>query len=143
MKSNESATNTTFINGKGQIIEMLSIMDGGHREMLLRNIGLRDPSLASELREKSISIKILEQLRDSDIKAVFPHIPAQIWGLSIKDQNVEFQRRSLKLADKGYAFEAFKIMKAQGITKEQVKRAQKKVIDTLIELNRRSVIRAQ
>ena len=59
MPANQNETGNTFINGKAQIIEMLSIMDPAHRNKLLNDITVRDPIMGAELRERSISVNIL------------------------------------------------------------------------------------
>ena len=48
MEANNS-TNSIFINGKAQIIEMLQHMPREERSRLLKNLKIRNPQLAEEL----------------------------------------------------------------------------------------------
>ena len=141
MDKDDVTTNHTFINGRAQIIEMLSIMPEEDREILLKNMNIQDPILTAELREKSLSIVVIERLSDEELAAVFAYIPAAIWGLTIKDLPKTFQKRSLTVANREYAEEAFTIMRKDKTTMEQVKRAQRKVVDVVVSLSKRNLIK--
>jgi flagellar motor switch protein FliG len=130
--------NGIFLNGKAQIVEMLQIMAPGSKEKLLRNIRMRNPALANELTEQSLTFDDLDNLDDADIINLFSYVKAPIIGVALKNVKVEFQRRVLGLAPRTYAEEAFSIMnKDLREEKSMIKKAQQKVIDTLVSLSRR------
>ncbi len=130
--------NGIFLNGKAQIVEMLQIMDAGSKEKLLKNIRMRNPALANELAEQSLTFDDLDNLGDEDIINLFSYIKAPSIGVALKNVKVDFQRRVLGLAPRIYAEEAFSIMnKDLRDEKSMIKKAQQKVIDTLVSLSRR------
>jgi len=133
----------TFINGKGQIVEMLAIMSADEREKLLNTISLRDSALAMELRQRSLSISILSKLDDDEIRALQAYLPAQVWGLAIRDRNEDLQRRSLRLANRAYAEEAYNAMRLNNISPDKIKKAQQKVVEIIINLSKRNLITIQ
>ena len=49
MSQNNAENGGVFINGKGQVIELLRKMDGADKAKLLKNLRLRNPTLAKEL----------------------------------------------------------------------------------------------
>ena len=53
--NNKKSNENIYINGKGQIIEMLKIMPMAEKMKLLKNIGLRNAPMARELSEESLS----------------------------------------------------------------------------------------
>ena len=48
----ESSQKGYYINGKKQAIELLQHLDGNERQKLLKNISLRNASMAKELSEQ-------------------------------------------------------------------------------------------
>lgn len=130
--------NGIFLNGKAQIVEMLQIMDAGSKEKLLRNIRMRNPAMANELAEQSLTFDDLDNLDDNDIINLYSYIKAPVLGVALKNVKTEFQRRVLGLAPRAYAEEAFSVMnKDLRDEKTMIKKAQQKVIDTLVSLSRR------
>ncbi len=51
----ETSKSGIFINGKKQVIELIQRMDASDKLTLLKNLKLRNPSLAKELSEASIN----------------------------------------------------------------------------------------
>lgn len=137
MENNIKETGGVFINGKAQIIEMLQMMPREERSKLLKNLKIRNPQLAEELSEQCFSFNDLDSLSDHELQAIFNYISAPILGMAIKNIERNFQRRLLSLADRGYAEEAFKVMKTPySNEKRDIKRAQNKIIETLSSLRR-------
>lgn len=129
---------SVFLNGKAQIIEMLQIMSEAEKEMLLKHIKMRNPQLASELKEKSLTFSHINQLDDASLRSIFPYIKAPILGMALKDTEPQFQRRVLKLAPRNYAEEAYNILVTpMANEKRDSARAQKKVLEILISLHRK------
>ena len=110
-KENSTSTNAPtnnqpagiFLNGRAQIIEMLRIMDPVDRDTLLKNVRKRNPAMANELLEQSITIDHLTLLADPEIQLLFGHFPATILGVAMKGLSQELQRRLLSLAPRQYA----------------------------------------
>ncbi|MCO4792978.1 MAG: hypothetical protein KC493_04660 [Bacteriovoracaceae bacterium] len=130
--------NGIFLNGKAQIIEMLQIMDPASKDKLIRNLRMRNPSLANELMEQSLTFDDLDNLDDNDILNLFSYIKAPVLGVALKNVKVEFQKRVLCLAPRTYAEEAFNVMnKSLRDEKSMIRKAQQKVIETLVALARK------
>ena len=128
-----------FINGRAQIIEMLQIMPAAEKEKLLRNIRARNPQLAQELMVQSLTFDQISRLCDDDLIALIESTRPVVWGVALKGQKPEFQRRVLSLATRGYAEEAYGYLTATlQNEKRDVKRAQNKIIEILIGLSKRS-----
>ena len=136
-KSEESV----FLNGKAQIVEMLEFMTADEKATLINNIKQRNPSLASELQEKSLSFNDLDKLSDHEINLIFGHVKAEVLGIALKDVNSNFQRRILSLAPRKYAESAYTILvkpirESRGMTKK----AQNKIVGILINLSKRGQV---
>ncbi len=130
-----------FINGKAQAIEMLQYMTPEEREKILSIIKTRNPQLASELMEKSISFANITQIQDEDFRYIFHFITAPIMGMAIKTLPKETQRKILKLAPRNYAEEAFKVMTtALSNEADKIKRSQEKVASLMGTLIKRGQI---
>ena len=130
-----------FINGKQQIIEMLQYMDESDKQKLLKNISARNAVMGRELTEQSFSLKDLIALNDHALTTVLRYSNAPIIGLALYLLPTDFQRRALSLMDRSSAETAFHIM-SQNLTNKKIEcqRAQKKLLETAIELSRRHQI---
>lgn len=128
-----------FINGRAQIIEMLQIMPSAEKEKLLKNIRARNPQMAQELMVQSLTFDQVARLGDEDLLALIEAVRPVVWGVALKAQKSEFQRRVLSLAPREYAEEAYGFLKATlQNEKRDVKRAQNKIIEILIGLSRKN-----
>ena len=142
METNNSEKNGIFINGKAQIIEMLKYMTGNERNTLLKNIKMRNPALAKELYAESITFETLYSLDSVDLQQVASFIKPAIMGVALKGADEKFQRKLLSSVQREYAQEAFSYLtKNLGNNEDRdVKRAQKRVSDTIVALNNRGRI---
>lgn len=128
-----------FINGRAQIIEMLQIMPLAEKEKLLRNIRARNPQLAQELMVQSLTFEQISRLEDNELMTLIEAVKPVVWGVALKGQKSEFQRRILSLAPRKYAEEAYGYLSATlQNEKRDVKRAQSKLIEILVGLSRRN-----
>ncbi len=100
----------TFINGKNQVIEMLSHLTLQEREKIIDKIKQQNPQLAKELLEQSINFKSLPDLDDFEIKKVISYSDASILGVALKALPLRAQRKILSLCDRPYAEKAYQIM---------------------------------
>ncbi len=131
--------NSVFINGRAQIIEMLQIMPAAEKEKLLKNIRARNPQMAQELMVQSLTFDQVARLGDDDLLALIEAVRPVVWGVALKGQKSEFQRRVLSLAPRGYAEEAYGFLTSTlQNEKRDVKRAQNKIIEILIGLSRKN-----
>ena len=139
---NNSEKGGIFINGKGQIIEMLKFMTGAERNTLLKNIKMRNPGLAKELYAESITFETAYSLDKVDLQQVATFIKPAIMGVALKGSTEEFQRKFLSAVQREYAQEAYTyLMKNLGNNEERdTARAQKRVSDTIVALNNRGRI---
>jgi flagellar motor switch protein FliG len=134
-------SNSIFINGKAQIIEMLQHMPREERSRLLKNLKLRNPQLADELTEQCFTFSDLDNLADSDLHMIFQYVTAPILGMALKNVERAFQRRLLSLANRDYAEEAFRVLNTSYATeKRDIKRAQNKIVEILVSLKKRRQI---
>lgn len=130
-----------FINGRAQVIEMLKHMKGSERSTLLKNIALRNPQLAMELSQNSISIKDMASLSSHDIKMIGQYISAPIMGMALKNIGKDGQKKVLRSFEREYAEAAYKVMAtAYANEKIDMKRAETKVLEVMGDLARRDQI---
>ncbi len=130
-----------FINGKAQIVEMLQHMPREERIKLIKNLKIRNPQLAEELSEQCFTFSDLNALSDFELQTIFNYVSAPILGMALKNVERDFQRRLLSLADRSYAEEAFRVLKTNfNNEKKDIKRAQNKIIETLLALKKRKQI---
>lgn len=142
MEANNNNSNSVFINGKAQIIEMLQHMPRDERAKLLKNLKLRNPQLAEELTEQCFTFSDLDNLSDDDLQMIFHYITAPILGMALKNVERTFQRRLLSLANREYAEEAFRVLKTPYATeKRDIKRAQNKIVEVLVSLKKKRQVR--
>lgn len=137
-KTNE---NGIFINGKGQVIELLQQMSASDKSRLLKNLRLRNPSLAKELTESCISFESLWDLDDAALKTVVSQVQPTILGLALSLVHVKNQRRALGLIPREMAVRAFEIMqKDLSGNRNECQRAQQKILELAISLHRNRII---
>jgi flagellar motor switch protein FliG len=137
-KTNE---NGIFINGKGQVIELLQQMNAADKARLLKNLRVRNPTLAKELTESCISFESIWDLDDSGLKTVVSQVQPAILGLALSLVHVKNQRRALGLIPREMAVKAFEIMqKDLTSNRNECMRAQQKILDLSISLHRNRII---
>lgn len=133
--------NGIFINGKRQVIELLQQMDAPDKARLLKNLRLRNPSLAKELTESCISFNSLWDLDDAGLKTVVSQVQPTILGLALSLVHVKNQRRVLGLIPREQAVRAFEIMqKDLSSNRSECQRAQQKIVELAITLHRNRII---
>ncbi|MDB9787167.1 hypothetical protein OAB57_03600, partial [Bacteriovoracaceae bacterium] len=76
---NESAMNSghVVVDGKRQIIEMLRAMSHDEKSNLIDKISKKNPQLAQEFREKSLSIHQMEGLPDNKLQLLISLVSSQ------------------------------------------------------------------
>ncbi|MBT3585123.1 MAG: hypothetical protein HN509_09455 [Halobacteriovoraceae bacterium] len=137
----KDAAGGVFINGKAQIVEMLQYMNPEEKEVLLKNIRVRNSQLADELGQKSVQFEDLFRLSDHEINTVLQYVNASIVGIALKRTSQKYQRRLLSIAPREYAEKAYQTMMARlNNEKRDVGRAQAKVLSVLGSLIKRRQI---
>ena len=130
-----------FINGRAQVIEMLQYMEDEDRNTLLKNIRIRNPILANELLEKSLVFENIGKLSDHEIRLVINYVQPSIMGVALKSVNQDLQRRVLGLAQRAFAEKAYEIMiKSIGNEMTHIRKAQNKILETMVALNKKKQI---
>jgi flagellar motor switch protein FliG len=133
--------NGIFINGKKQVIELLQRMDGPDKARLLKNLRVRNPSLAKELTESCISFESIWDLDDGGLKTLLSQIQPAVLGLSLSLVHVKNQRRALSLISREMAMKAFEIMQRDLTSnRHECIRAQNKVLELALSLQRNRII---
>lgn len=131
-----------FINGKQQIVELLQYMQGEEKETLIRQIKLRNPVMAKELIENSLSFEQIETLTNHELKLIFEKSGPAITGISLQKTSKEFQRKVLTMLDRSFAEKAFEIMaKELPNGDKDIMRARQKVVATAIALSKQMQIK--
>ena len=67
-----------FINGKSQAISMLKLLTKSERMRIISAIRIKNPSLADELNNQSISFKDIELLNDESLMNVSRKVRPEI-----------------------------------------------------------------
>lgn len=139
--SQNNSENGIFINGKKQVIELLQKMDSADKARLLKNLRTRNPSLAKELTESCLSFESIWDLDDECLKTVVSQIQPAILGLALSLVHVKNQRRALSLISRDMALKAFDIMqKDLTSNRSECMRAQQKILELAVNLNRNRII---
>lgn len=137
-KTNE---NGIFINGKGQVIELLQQMNAADKAKLLKNLRVRNPTLAKELTESCISFESIWDLDDGGLKTIVSQVQPAVLGLALSLVHTKNQRRALGLIPRESAVRAFEIMqKDLSSNRSECNRAQQKILDLAISLHRNRII---
>ncbi len=142
MSQNSTAENGgVFINGKKQVIELLQKMGASDKAKLLKNLRLRNPSLAKELTESCLSFESIWDLDDECLKTVVSQVQPAILGLALSLAHVRNQRRALSLISREMAMKAFEIMQ-KDLTgnRNECFRAQAKILELAVNLQRNRII---
>jgi flagellar motor switch protein FliG len=137
----KNAENGIFINGKKQVIELLKTMEAQDKARLLKNLRVRNPSLAKELTESCISFESIWDLNDESLRTVVSQIQPAILGLALSIVHVKNQRRALSLISRDMALKAFDIMqKDLTSNRNECIRAQQKILELAMSLHRNRII---
>ena len=141
MDDNKTEQQGIYVNGRQQIIEMLQFMNDSDRKKLLKNIGSRNAVMARELSEQSLSFNDLIRLSQESLRRIFIQCNPAITGLALYTCSSELQKKVLSSLDRNIAESAFNIMSKNLSTKKlECKRAQEKVMQIAIQLNRKQNI---
>lgn len=139
--SEKNTENGIFINGKRQVIELLQTMDGPDKARLLKNLRLRNPSLAKELTESCISFESIWDLDDEALKTLVSQVQPAVLGLALSLVHTKNQRRALSLISRQMAIKAFDIMqKDLTSNRNECHRAQQKILELALNLHRGKII---
>ncbi len=137
----ENNQGNVFINGKSQMIELLQHLNTDEKERILKNIKIKNPTLADELTSKSFTFQDIGRLSDDALRQAIQFTNPQIMGLSLKLTPIDFQRKILRLANRDYAEAAFKSMNATIANPgRDAKRAQEKILGTISDLIKKKII---
>jgi flagellar motor switch protein FliG len=142
MSANNPENNNIYINGKQQVIELLRHMDNQDKTKLLKNLRGRNPTLARELGEQCLSYENIWGLSDEDLSRVLSGIKPVILGLALNQSTLKNQKRALSLVSREQAIKAYEIMtKDLTENRRECMRAQDKILDYALELQRNQAIR--
>ena len=137
----QSAEQGIFINGRQQIIEMLQFMDEKEKKKLLGNIEKRNAVMARELSEQSFSFKSLFSISEDQLGQILSRCNPAIIALALYPLEISLQRKALSAIERSAAEKTFEIMGHDLSSKKQeVKRAQEKIIQIAIQLSRQKYI---
>lgn len=137
----KNTENGVFINGKKQVIELLQQMDSSDKMRLLKNLKLRNPSLAKELAESCISFNSIFELSDESLKTVVTQVRPTILGLALNLVNAKSQRRILSLLSREMAVHAFEVMqKDLSANRVECMKAQQKILEIALTLHKNRII---
>ena len=131
----ETVKKDIFINGRSKAFEIIQMLNEKEREGILKKIQLKNPRLAEELMQNSYSFKDIAKLKNQEIESIFPKVPPQVFGVALRNLNVDFQRRVLTLAPRKYAESAYETLTGN-LSDEttHIKRARNRVSEIVIEI---------
>ena len=142
MSNQKENENNIYINGRQQVVELLRHMDTSDKTTLLRNLKGRNPTLAKELSEQCISFDNIWGLDDEDLSKVLSGLKPVILGLALNLSSIKNQKRSLSLLSRTQAMKAYEVMtKDLSDNRRECIRAQEKILEYALELNRNQNIR--
>lgn len=128
-------SNDIFINGRGQMIDMLKLMKPHERNKLLNNIRMQHAPLADDLSINSVGVEHIKNLSPYQIKSIFQFVQAPILGIALRGLDVGLQKKVLKIADRSYAEEAYKFMTMKLESEDRdIPRAQEKVREAITNI---------
>lgn len=131
-----------YINGKGQIIEMLRVMPTEEKMRLLKNLSIRNSSLARELSEESFSFESFENFKAETIQSVLSYLTPETVGIALRGSNVGFQKKILGLMDRNHAETAYKFMTGPiENALKNVERARNRILTTVMELYKKNLVK--
>jgi flagellar motor switch protein FliG len=141
-KNSDNNENNIYINGKQQVVELLRYMETSEKTKLLRNLKGRNPTLAKELSEQCFSFENIWGLNDEDLSKVLSGVKSVILGLALNQSSIKNQKRSLSLIARDQAIKAYEVMtKDLSDNRRECMRAQEKILEYALELNRKQIIR--
>ncbi len=141
MSQNNAENGGIFINGKKQVVELLQRMDASDKSKLLKNIRLKNPTLAKELTEECLSFESIWDLNDESLKTLLSQTKPAILGLALSLCHVKNQRRALSLISREMALKAFDILqKDLTSNRHECLKAQQKILELAMGLNRSRII---
>ena len=121
-----------FINGKNQVVELLRSLDSKHRDKLLRDIGIRNPKLAEELIQESVTFDELNSLDNQKLKVLLESFKPALVGIALKPCSVDFQKRALSVLRRENAMIAFDSMNSTIQNQmANIKKAQTIILESL------------
>ena len=131
----ETVKKDIFINGRSKAFEIIQRLSEKEREGILKKIQLKNPKLAEELMQNSYSFKDIAKLKEFETESIFQKIPPQVFGVALRNLNVDFQRRVLGLAPRKYAENAYETLVGNlGDEATHIKRARNRVSEVVIEI---------
>ena len=138
----ETVKKDIFINGRSKAFEIIQRLNEKERSSILNKIQLKNPKLAEELMQNSYSFKDIAKLKDFEIESIFQKIPPQVFGVALRNLNVEFQRRVLGLAPRKYAEGAYETLIGQlSDENTHITRARNRVSEVVIEIIKKNTKR--
>lgn len=131
-KANETGS---FINGKAQAIEIMQSLTPAERNRIIKHIKIKDPGLANDLVQQSVSFNSIKNLETHDIARISNFVDARIFGIALKGVSLDVQRDILSKLDREYAEVSYGyLISPQASDDRNIKRAQDKVIGVLTRL---------
>lgn len=141
MSQNETEKTGVYINGKGQIVELLQHMEQSEKARLLRNLKNRNPVLAKELSEQCLSYDNIWALDDDNLSKILGGVKPVVLGLALSLSNLKNQKRALALIPREQALKAYEVMmKDLSQNRRECIRAQEKILETALDLSRRRIV---
>jgi flagellar motor switch protein FliG len=126
----------SFLNGKGQVIELLKFLTHEEKERILNRLRILNPQLASELNKSSVKFDDLFKKDPSLLKKIFSSFPPAITGMALKNCPSSFQRHILEILDRDYSRAAFQILQGSIQNEQEIsKKAKDKILSYFQQLS--------
>jgi flagellar motor switch protein FliG len=135
MMNPNSSEKGLFINGRVKAFEILKRLGDQEKSNLLKRISVKNSRLAEELADNSYNFSQICKLSDNNLKMIFANVPAGIFGIAIRNLDLDFQKRALTLAHRSFAEKAYETLSME-LSDEpiNIQRAQSKISEIMLSL---------
>ena len=121
--------NDIKIDGKKEAALLLASLDQAHREKILQEIAMKDPSLAAHLRKNLFSFQQVLNLEPLELQMVIRAQPPRLFALSLRGIDLEQKKKLfLKLSVRQAAAIEDEIQAIGPSKQSDVKLAQEKIV---------------
>lgn len=129
-----------FINGRGQVVDLLRTLQETEREKILKILKIKNPAMARDLTIQCLTFNYFIHLDQEKMNIACQYISGNVLGYALSDQNIQVQKMILNIIERKKAVEAFQIISEYRGTQTETQKSQRKIIQIVAELIDKKVI---
>lgn len=139
---NKSSQNEkgVFINGRGQVVDLLRTLQDTEREKILKILKIKNPAMARDLTIQCLTFHYFINLDHEKIKIACQYISGNVLGFALSDQTIQNQKMILSIVERKKAMEAFQIISGEKGSQSETQKSQRKIVQIVAELIDKKVI---